>query len=99
MFVQLEIGNNLEKTPYKDIDIKFPQSFTKVPEEIPSGIIVIATVEVEDFDSKDRFSVNVANITNSGFIARVARLDGDGWNTNLKLNYMANTTTIFSKGV
>jgi hypothetical protein len=100
MYVQVNIGNNTQKTAYKDINIQFPQPFGDVPDGIPDTIIVLATVEIEGISTyPDRYSVNVADITKEGFSARVSRLDGnEGWGMNLKLNYMATTTTIFSKG-
>jgi len=103
MYVQTNIGNNKEQTAFKDIEVKFPRPFGDMPEGIPDTIIVIATLELDNkFDlsgASDRFTVNVANITKEGFIARVTRLDCEGWDMDLKLNYMASTTTIFSKGV
>lgn len=104
MNVQVDIGNNTEKTAYKDVDIKFPKPFGEVPEGIPDTIIVTATVVLDTANYpldkyKDGYSVNVGNVTKNGFTARVTRLDGvEGWGMNLKLNYVATTVTIFSKG-
>lgn len=99
MNVQIEIGNNTEGTAFKDVNVTFPKPFGDVPSGIPDTIIVTASVEIENPDKyDDRFVVNVANVTKEGFVARVARLDGEGWGMNLKLNYLATTTTIFSQG-
>lgn len=100
MNVQIDIGNNTQKTAYKDVDVKFPSPFGEVPTGIDDTIIVLATVVIEDPNTyPDRFCVNVSNITKEGFIARISRLDGDeGWGMNLKLNYIATQSTIFSKG-
>ncbi len=100
MFAQVEIGNNTEKTAYKDVAITFPSPMGEIPKEVPSKVMVLATVEIEGLDTYgDRYTVNVGNITKEGFTARVARIDGEeGWGMNLKLNYMATYTTVSAKG-
>lgn len=101
MNVNVNIGNS--KASYKDVEIKFPQPFGEIPEELDQTIVVVATVVLDNkFDlssTGDRYSVNVANITKDGFMARVTRLDGDSWDMNLSLNYMANRCTIFASNL
>lgn len=97
MQVQVDIGSN-SSGAYKDVDIKFPEPFGEVPSDIPDTIIVTATVVLESTSYPDRYTVGVANVTKEGFTARVARIDGEnGWGMNLKLNYRADSCTIFNK--
>jgi hypothetical protein len=101
MNVQLNIGSNPSGS-YKDVNITFPKPFGNVPAGIPYTIIVIATIVLDNINyplnkHKDRYSVNVANITKNGFTARITRLDTDeGWGMDLNLNYIATTCTIFN---
>lgn len=98
MNVNTNIGSS--KIAYKDVEIKFPQPFGEIPEELDQTIVVVATIVLDSkFDltsTADRYSVDVANITKDGFMARVTRLDGDSWDMDLSLNYMANRCTIFA---
>lgn len=99
MYANVNIGNST--SGYKDVEIKFPTPFGDVPPEIDQTIVVNATVvlDAKNFpldSTSDRYTVNVAKITKDGFIARVARLDGDSWDMDITLNYMANRCTIFS---
>jgi hypothetical protein len=98
MLVNVNIGSN-PTGAYKDVAIKFPTPFGDVLPEIPHKIIVVATVELPIVDNyTDRYCVNVANVTNEGFLARVARIDGDeGWGMDLTLNYSANSCTVFNQ--
>lgn len=101
MYVQVDIGNCAEKKSYKDVNIKFPHPFGEIPDGIPDTIFVTATVVLDSENYNldkygDRFVVNVGNVTKEGFTARITRIDGtEGWGMNLKLNYIATTTTIF----
>lgn len=102
MLVNANIGSN-KTGAYKDVEIKFPTPFGGIPDNLTPKIIIMATVELDSanypLDSHtDRYSVNVANATNEGFTARVARLDGDkGWDMNLSLNYNANCIIVEGK--
>lgn len=98
MNVNVNIGSS--KAKYKDVEIKFPQSIGTIPEEFDQTILVLATVVLDTkFDlstATDAYTVNVADITENGFMARVTRIDGDSWDMDLTLNYIANRCTIFS---
>jgi hypothetical protein len=86
----------------KDVNITYPTPLGNVPAEFETSIVVVATVVLDAKSyslSKytDNYSVSVANITKTGFTARVTRLDASedtGWGMNLKLNYTVNYSTI-----
>lgn len=99
MVVVVNLAPNLGDTAYQDYEIKFPQPFGEVPTGIADKIVIVASLELERTNCPDAYTVNVANITNEGFTARVRRIDDNqGWGMTLQLNYIAQLNTIFNSG-
>jgi len=98
MIVVQNLEPNNDQTAYKDYEIKFPQPFGEIPNDIDGKIVIVATIELASTTGNtDRFCVNTANITQDGFTARVSRVDGqEGWRMQLQLNYMASTITVYN---
>lgn len=88
------IGSNSNGGAYKDVNIEFPAPFSGETNE--KNIVVVATVDI-NMQYQDRFIVNIGNITQRGFTARVIRLDNDkGWGQTLYLDYIATTITFLA---
>ena len=97
MTVVEKLTPNEDGTQSKDYEITFPRAFGELQKGIIDRIFVIATIELTDGTFPDAYTVNVFNITNSGFTARVTRIDAHkGWGMNLELNYLANRKEIFN---
>ncbi|MDO8454713.1 MAG: hypothetical protein Q7S59_09100 [Sulfurimonas sp.] len=104
MNVQVNLGKST--TNSKDFAINFPKPFTPPPVGIPFQVIVLATVVLDGTNYPlnkytDNFVATVGNVTNTGFTARVTRIDSKentGWGMNLNLNYIATTNTLLNQG-
>lgn len=95
MTVVEKLTPNADKTQSKDYEITFPRAFGELPKGITDRIFVIATIELTEGKFPDAYTVNVFNITSTGFIARVTRIDAnEGWGMDLELNYLADRKTM-----
>ncbi len=94
----VNIGSSKEN--YKDVAVTFKYPFADVPETVSDTILVTATIvlDAEGYPLDrfhDAYTVNVANVTRTGFVARVRRVDANaGWHMNLTLNYIASQQTV-----
>lgn len=97
------IGPNPNKTKSMDVNITYPNPIGVPPEGISYSIVLTGSIVLDPSYSLSKFTdcytVNFANITNTGFTARVFRVDlldndNSGWDMNLSLNYVVSTTMV-----
>lgn len=77
------IGNYTEGRS-KTITVKYSSAFSS---DIEIGVITT----IMNTNDNELFIVNLNNITNTGFIAIITRIDSDinGWNSSIQLHYLA----------